>query len=287
MPSPKNRFWIGFAMSLGILGTAVLIAVVFWGNGFWKKVTTDAEPSGQIVKIEVTARRWKWILRYPGADNTFGAVDFHLITPDNVLGIDSREGNSASHDDFLSDTLFLPKNATIDLQIRSQDVLHTLYMPHFRVKMDAVPGMETRFRFVPTETTAERRAALKAESAGKPNGQERLAEVFDFELLCANICGAGHYAMRRVVVVLSQDAYAKWLAKASRRPMLGAASPQEGLGSESLLINGNKSDFAQVRAKTFLCVESPAQSSAESFQNQFFGRGDALFFAAKMEYSQL
>ena len=85
------------------------------------------------------------------------------------------------------------------LKIRSKDVLHSCYIPHFRVKMDAVPGMPTRFWFVPQKTTLEMRDEL--------NNSD-----FDYELACAEICGKGHFTMRMLVKVENQSDYEKWFS---------------------------------------------------------------------------
>ena len=86
------------------------------------------------------------------------------------------------------------------MKIRARDVLHSVFLPHFRVKMDAVPGMPTSFAFTPKYTTAEMAAIT-----GKPD--------FKYELACTEICGRGHYAMRFIVVVEEEDAYNKWFAE--------------------------------------------------------------------------
>jgi len=79
-------------------------------------------------------------------------------------------------------------------------VLHSFYLPHFRVKMDAVPGIPTQFWFIPTKTTQEAR-------------DERDDQKFDFELACAELCGASHFNMRRVVKVVEEGEFKAWKAR--------------------------------------------------------------------------
>ena len=147
-------------------------------------------------QIEVMGYQFAWGIRYAGSDNVIGDYDYRLIDPTNVHGIDFTD--RASFDDFLSPLdLVLPKGKTILLKIRARDVLHSVYMPHFRLKMDAVPGMPTQFKFVATKTTQEMRDEL--------GNQE-----FDYELACAEICGRSHFTMRRRVIVLEQAEYDKW-----------------------------------------------------------------------------
>ena len=93
--------------------------------------------------------------------------------------------------------IHLPKGKPVLLKIRARDVLHSVFLPHFRVKMDAVPGMPTQFWFVPTKTTAEMRA-----ETGNPD--------FNYELACTEICGRGHFSMRLIVVVDEPAEYEQW-----------------------------------------------------------------------------
>ena len=104
-----------------------------------------------------------------------------------------------SFDDFKSLELHLPANKEILLKIRAKDVLHSVFLPHFRVKMDAVPGMPTQFKFTVTKTTQQMRDEL-----GNPN--------FNYELACAEICGRGHFSMKMSVVVEDEESYEKWKA---------------------------------------------------------------------------
>jgi cytochrome c oxidase subunit 2 len=99
-----------------------------------------------------------------------------------------------------SDKIMLPLDSTIKVRITAKDVLHNFYLPHFRVKMDAVPGMPTSFAFTPKYTTAEMAAIT-----GNPN--------FKYELACTEICGRGHYAMRFLVIVDEVEDYNKWYAE--------------------------------------------------------------------------
>src|SRR5690606_18298201 len=113
----------------------------------------------------------------------------------NEFGLDFTD--RSSFDDFIPRELYLPKGRPVEIKIRARDVLHSFYLPHFRVKMDAVPGMPTRFGFTPTKTTEEMR-----EETGNPD--------FNYELACAEVCGRGHFSMRMIVVVLEPEEYDKW-----------------------------------------------------------------------------
>ena len=120
-------------------------------------------------------------------------------TANNILGVDFKDRNS--FDDLKADTLVLPVNKSIRLNIHAQDVIHSVYMPHFRVQMNAVPGLPTFFKFTPTITTAEMRNRLDDPK-------------FEYLLYCNKICGGGHYNMQKVVRVVTEAEYQDWLVTA-------------------------------------------------------------------------
>ncbi|MDG1333807.1 MAG: hypothetical protein P8P74_15830 [Crocinitomicaceae bacterium] len=111
---------------------------------------------------------------------------------------DSRVDASAQDDVIITDTLILCVDKEYEFHFRSKDVIHSAYFPHFRFQTNTVPGMTTRFKFAPKETTKERRAKLKDDS-------------FEFMLMCNKICGSGHYSMKKVIRVVDKDQYCKWL----------------------------------------------------------------------------
>jgi cytochrome c oxidase subunit 2 len=170
--------------------------LIFQGLRAWNDITGPA--SKDAVVIELVAQQFAWTARYPGAnDEELGKIDFRLIDANNEFGLDLTDKNS--FDDFKSLELHLPANKEILLKIRAKDVLHSVFLPHFRVKMDAVPGMMTTFKFVATKTTAQMR-----EETGNPN--------FNYEMACTEICGKGHFSMRFPVVVEDEESYKKWRA---------------------------------------------------------------------------
>lgn len=159
----------------------------------WGKITGKAPDDA--VLVEVVGQQFSWEIRYPGLDGTLGRDDYRLIDAVNSLGMDLTD--RASYDDFTSPQLLVPKGRTVMLRIRAKDVIHSVYIPHFRIKMDAVPGMPTRFHFEAKYTTEEMRTKL-----GNPD--------FEFELACAEICGRGHFAMRMVVTVVEEEEFNTW-----------------------------------------------------------------------------
>ncbi len=120
-------------------------------------------------------------------------------------------------DDFQPTDIVLPVGKKVRVRILARDVLHSFFLPHFRVKMDAVPGMPTYFVFTPSRTTEEYRKELSKypeyqipADPDEPNGPQKW-EVFDYELACAELCGAGHFSMRKVVRIVEEDEYEAWL----------------------------------------------------------------------------
>ena len=149
--------------------------------------------------IEIVGQQFQWSVRYTGKDKRLGPSDYRKIDVTNTLGIDFSV--QSSFDDFVeSRKMMLPVGRPVEFKIRAKDVLHSVYIPHFRLKMDAVPGMPTRFWFVPTKTTKEMRA-------------ETGNDEFVYELACAEICGRGHYTMRMAIEVVEQKEYDEWFAK--------------------------------------------------------------------------
>lgn len=180
-----------------IIPAVVLTILVVFGFFTWQKVTNSTEVKGDM-NIEVTGHQFAWELRYPGRDGKLGKINYTLTTALNKLGIDYKDRNS--FDDLQADTLVLPVYKSIRINIRSQDVIHSVYLPYFRVQLNAVPGLPTFFKFVPTITTAEMRR-----KTDNPN--------FEYLLYCNKICGGIHYNMQKVVRVVSQAEYQDWIAK--------------------------------------------------------------------------
>ncbi|MFL5730378.1 MAG: cytochrome c oxidase subunit II, partial [Cytophagaceae bacterium] len=167
-----------------VIPAIVMAILVFYGWKEWSEITRQAPGDSEV--IEVMGKQFAWQVRYPGADKKLGTYNYKQIDAFNEFGIDVSD--SACYDDFVPKELHMPKGKNVLLRIRARDVLHSVYMPHFRVKMDAVPGMPTKFHFKPLKSTREMRDEL-----GNPE--------FNYELACAEICGTGHYAMRFIIVV--------------------------------------------------------------------------------------
>ncbi len=193
----KLEWWLTGLTSLGV---AALLApgLVVWGQF----VTVPDEAT----ELEAIGQQWTWTFRLPGEDGVLGAVDPRIIDGDNPFGLDPDDPNGQD-DILIEDTeVHLPLGRPVKMLLRSIDVLHDFYVPQFRAKMDIVPGMVTYFWLTPTRTGS-------------------------FDILCFELCGVGHYAMRGTVVVEEESAYEAWLQEQPTFAELSAeASNGTGVG---------------------------------------------------------
>ena len=143
------------------------------------------------------------MVRYPGKDNVFGRKNYRLTDASNgnALGVDWED--AASHDDVEATEVHLVVGKPVKLVIGAQDVIHDVGLVHFRMKMDAVPGIPTTMWFTPKYTTAQ----MKEITGNKD---------FVYEISCDQMCGSGHYSMRGVIVVETQEEFDAWMA--SKKP---------------------------------------------------------------------
>ncbi len=177
-----------------VIPSLVLSVLVFSGWKAWTDITKKAPDDAEVV--EVMGYQFGWEFRYPGKDQQLGNYDFRLVDPVNMWGMDFTD--RASFDDFSSGTkMIIPKGKPVLFKIRARDVLHSVFIPEFRLKQDAVPGMPTRFWFVPNKTTEEMRAELN-----DPD--------FNYYIYCTEVCGRGHFSMRKMIEVVEPEKYEAW-----------------------------------------------------------------------------
>ena len=205
-----------------IIPVIVLAGLILWGLYTWTNIMDINDEDDPLV-VELYAQQFNWTARYGGSDNVLGDANVRMIDIDraNVLGLDVTDPNAS--DDIIVKELHLPVGRKVNFKMRSQDVLHSAYMPHFRAQMNCVPGMITEFSFTPTVTTAEMRQnpdivakvertnALRAQraAAGEPDSDPW---EFDYVLLCNKICGKSHYNMQMKIIVETEEEYRSWLA---------------------------------------------------------------------------
>ncbi len=176
-----------------IVPAVVLTILIFSGLKIWNKITDTPPEEAEVV--EIMGYQFAWKTRYPGKDGELGKYDYRLIDVENVMGVDFRD--KASFDDFQPREIHLPKGKPVLFKIRARDVLHSVFAPHFRLKMDAVPGMPTSFWFVPNKSTEDMRI-----ETGNPD--------FNYEIACTELCGRGHFSMRLVVIVEEPETFEIW-----------------------------------------------------------------------------
>jgi cytochrome c oxidase subunit 2 len=172
-----------------VLTAVLFVGLNLMGSSVWANERFEPAKPGSI-PVEVTGMQFAWYFRYPGPDGKYGATSVKLMDPsagnEAAIGLDTAD--PASKDDVVTGTMFLPVNREVDLTLRAVDVIHSFFVPSFRFKQDAVPGLAIHMHFTPTETG-------------------------DYEIACAELCGLGHYKMHGMVKVVSQEDFDKWLAQ--------------------------------------------------------------------------
>ena len=209
-----------------IIPVIALAGLILYGLYTWTNIMT-VEENDEALIVELYAQQFNWKARYAGEDGVLGDANVRFLQDfdgRNLVGIDATDPNG--FDDVVVQELHLPVGREIIFKMRSQDVLHSAYMPHFRAQMNCVPGMITEFAFTPTMTTTQMRndpdMIDKVKKINKirydksqvliANGEEALEPYeFDYLLLCNKICGASHYNMQMKIIVESPEEYEKWM----------------------------------------------------------------------------
>lgn len=199
---PENKKLEGWLTAITSIGVIAMLApgLVVWAR--FIDVPEDAH------EVEVIGQQWQWNFRLPGEDGVLGEVDAIHVGPDNPFGMNPND--PAGQDDVLVDSneLHLPIDKNVRLWLRSKDVLHDFAVPQFRVKMDLVPGTVTY-------------AWLKPTVEGK------------YDILCMELCGIAHYAMRGYVVVDSQEDYDAWVASQPTWSEITGRAPGDTVAGKS------------------------------------------------------
>ncbi|RXR34050.1 cytochrome c oxidase subunit II [Flavobacterium piscinae] len=213
-------------MIWSIIPAITLAGLILYGLYAWTNIMFVDEETENPMVVEIYAKQFGWEVRYAGEDNVLGKANVRYIEGVNTLGVDLADPNA--QDDIQSNELHLPKGVKVVFKIRSQDVLHSAYMPHFRAQMNCVPGMVTQFAFTPTVTTLDMRNSsemkekvatinkIRAEKSKQlvADGKAALDPyTFDYLLLCNKICGSSHYNMQMKIVVESKEDFKKWLSE--------------------------------------------------------------------------
>lgn len=211
--NPKRKvFFFPHNNTLELIWTVVpaiaLTVLVVIGLRNWFMFTSEAPADA--LRVEVTGKQFGWVFRYAGKDNEFGKKYFRIIDDagNNPLGqiwADNEKfrlkADPANNDDIVvQQTMYVIKGKPVQLIINSRDVIHDVGLPAFRMKMDAVPGTPTTLWFTPKYTTKEMK-----EITGNPD--------YIYEISCDQMCGNGHYSMKGIIEVVTQEEYDAWIAK--------------------------------------------------------------------------
>jgi len=198
---PENKkleWWLTIGTAVGVAG------MLAPGLFVWNQFVTVPEGA---VEVEVVGQQWQWSYRLPGEDGVLGTSDVQHVSLENPLGVNPDDPNGKDDIVVEGGDLHLPLGKPVKILLRSIDVLHDFYVPQFRAKMDMVPGSVTYFWLTPTRTGT-------------------------FEVLCAELCGVGHYAMRGAVSVDEESAYQAWLDEQQTFEQLTAKA---GIGTRNAL----------------------------------------------------
>jgi len=185
-----------------IVPAVVLTVLVLFGFFTWRTITSIPEDlQKSALQVEVLGEQFMWRVRYPGSDGEIGKRNYKLTTAENPYGIDFNDKNS--WDDISGEHIVLPVGRSVRFHIISKDIIHSFYIPDFRVQINAVPGMTNYFQFTPTVTTEEMRDRMNDPK-------------YDYVMLCNKICGSAHYNMQKKVVVVTEAEYKQWLSTQSK-----------------------------------------------------------------------
>ena len=180
-----------------IIPAVILVVIALVQRDTWRKVKMDFPKAGaaDVLQVELLAKQFEWRFCYAGPDGKFATAD----------------------DVYSTNELHVPLGKKVLIKARSQDVLHSFFLPHYRLKQDIVPGMNIPIWFEPTKTSAQA-AQEKLRREGKAETPETLAKALTscWDIACAELCGLGHSRMRGQLVVETQAEFDAWLAKTKK-----------------------------------------------------------------------
>lgn len=258
-----------------IIPVIVLAGLILYGLYTWTNIMFVDEKDKDALYVEVYAKQFSWEVRYAGEDGVLGKANVRYIEGVNTMGVDMSDPNA--QDDVTATELHLPKGRKVIFKFRSQDVLHSAYMPHFRAQMNVVPGMVTQFAFTPTITTDEMRddpqivekvaninnirSKKSADLVAK--GQSALEPyTFDYLLLCNKICGASHYNMQMKLVVDTEADFNKWVKE--QKKLSAAVKESKEEAKEGAEPAGNEKPAAPAADTATMVATKPDSTTVAS-----------------------
>ncbi|MGH9141715.1 MAG: cytochrome c oxidase subunit II [Vicinamibacterales bacterium] len=194
----KGKISKGLEVAVALIEVVLL---VFYAIPAWaRRVKAFPSESGAVV-VRVVAEQFAWNIHYPGPDGKFGRTDIKLVSADNPLGLDRRDPD-AKDDITTINQLNLPTDRPVLVHLSSKDVIHSFGLYEMRVKQDAIPGMSIPVWFIPNR-------------------------VGEYEIVCSQLCGLGHFRMRGFITIQSAADYQKWFDDQEKelRPAVATAAP--------------------------------------------------------------
>ncbi len=187
-----------------LIPTVILALTAAASQTTWSRIKyrPAIESGDEVIRVSVVARQFQWFFHYAGADGVLGKLHADRVNPkssefEHMIGLDRSE--DGARDDIISPKMYIPVNTRVDIDLYSVDVLHSFFLPNFRVKQDAVPGLTGHVWIEAAKTSAD---VMGTEPGGAP---------LPFEIVCAELCGQGHYKMRGQLFVVSRGEYEAFL----------------------------------------------------------------------------
>jgi cytochrome c oxidase subunit 2 len=188
-----------------LIPAAVFIGLAAYSNHLWKELRAAAPEDS--LRIDIVAKQFAWFFRNPGLDGKLGAYDQKLLSTENTFGLVAGDPDGAGKDDYTSGELIIPIGRPVNVILRSQDVIHSFYVPEFRMYQDAVPGRQINWVWF----TCDR--------------------IGNYQLACSQLCGSGHYNMKAAIKVVSQEDYEKLVKEKSKAALLENLKKQDAAKS--------------------------------------------------------
>ncbi len=177
---------------------AIFIGLVIYSNELWERIHRPPPPNA--LQVGISSYQFGWDFRYAGADGSLAMPDPEKISMENKFGL--AEGDPAAADDFTSAELVIPVGRPVQILLNSRDVIHSFYVPEFRLYQDAVPGRTISWVWFETIRKGE------------------------FQLACSQLCGQGHYNMNARIRVVDEAEFEKWYREKSAKAQAAAAPPK-------------------------------------------------------------
>lgn len=197
-----------------LIPTVILALIAAVSQTTWARIkyTSQMPSHGEAIEVEVVARQFAWYTHYAGKDNKLGTRQFELISRNakeasEQIGLD--RASAGAKDDIVTPIMVIPVNRKIYIHLTSIDVIHSFFLPNFRIKQDAMPGLNGRVWIEATKTSAEVIGTVDPDNALPI--EKLLGYAKPYDIVCAELCGQGHYTMRGQLYVVSEEIYEKWL----------------------------------------------------------------------------